>query len=417
MLDNSWGLVMTLDMLSLEEALSQLLSSVTSTEVVSCPLLKACGRFAAEPLSAGIDLPGFDNSAMDGYAVRAADVATASDSSPVRLRLIDRVSAGAASERPLAAGECIRLFTGSILPSGADAVVMQEDVTVLSAEPGIIAVRDPVKPWENVRFRGEDVKRGSMVLSPGDQLKPQSLGLLAAMGNATVSIHRPPKVAVLASGNELYEPGAPLPPGGIYESNRLCLAAAAQECGAEVELFPLVPDSLESTVTALREAFSRAEVVITTGGVSVGELDFLKPAFAALGGTTEFWRVAIKPGKPFVHGHWKGRRWFGLPGNPVSAWVTFLLLVRPVLLAMQGAARTHLPVAWGKLREPLKNPGDRRHFIRVILDDSGEVRSAGRQGSHCQGSLAQANGLVDVAPNGSLTIGTPVKVLCFPVLP
>jgi molybdopterin molybdotransferase len=141
----------------------------------------------------------------------------------------------------------------------------------------------------------------------------------------------------------------------------------------------------------------------------VGELDFLKPAFAALGGTTAFWKVAIKPGKPFVHGRWDGRHWFGLPGNPVSAWVTFLLLVRPVLLAMQGAARTTLPVAWGTLRESLTNPGDRRHFIRVVIADTGEVRSAGRQGS-----LAQANGLVDVAPKSALTAGARVKVLCFP---
>ena len=405
---------MSLCMLSLEEALARLLGSVRRTDVERRPLSEACGRFAAEELTAGMDLPGFDNSAMDGYALRAADVAAASPDSPIRLRLVDRLAAGAASEKPLAQGECIRLFTGSILPSGADAVVMQEDTALLPGEAGIVAVKDAVKPWENIRFRGEDVKRGSVVVSAGERLQPQGIGLLGATGIAEVAVHRLPKVAVLASGNELFEPGRPLPPGGIYESNRLCLASAARECGAQVEVLPLVPDSLEATVAALREAFARADAVVTSGGVSVGELDFLKPAFAALGGTTAFWKIAIKPGKPFVHGLWEGRHWFGLPGNPVSAWVTFLLLVRPALLAMQGASRTHLPISLGTLREPLSNPGDRRHFVRVQLDEAGDVRSAGRQASHCQGSLARANALLEIAPGITMPAGTVVKVLAFP---
>lgn len=404
----------TREMLTLEDALARLLGSVQPLEVEDCSLAACAGRFVAQAVVSKLDLPGFDNSAMDGYAVRAADVPTASPDRPVALTLVGRLPAGEWRSAALSAGECVRVFTGSPLPPGADAVVMQEDVRIDPGTPDRVSVLDPVKPWDNVRFKGEDVKRDSVLLQRGDRIHPTGLGLLAATGVAGVPVHRRPRIAVLASGNELHEPGTSLPAGGIYESNRLSLAAALRESGAEPVLFPRVPDSLEATVAALREGFDRCDVVITSGGVSVGELDYLKPAFQKMGGSMEFWKVALKPGKPFVHGRWVGKHWFGLPGNPVSAWVTFLLLVRPAVLAMQGAADTALFRCGGTLREAIRNSGDRRHFVRVVVDGEGNVVSAGRQGSHCQGSLASANALLDVAPGETLAAGSQVRVWCFP---
>jgi molybdopterin molybdotransferase len=218
-------------------------------------------------------------------------------------------------------------------------------------------------------------------------------------------------VGLLATGSELQEPGQPLAPGRIYESNRLALAALLRHVGAVPRIFPLVADELAATSRALEEACSQCDAVVTTGGVSVGEMDFIKRAFGQVGGELEFWKVAIKPGRPFAFGRCRGKLLFGLPGNPVSALVTFLLLVRPALLRWQGAANLSLPALPGVLAEPLANDGGRRHFMRVKVDSVGRVYSAGIQASHVLSSVAVANGLVDVPPNTTLGAGTAVSVL------
>ena len=397
-------------MLELEEARARIFAAMEPLPKEAVALDAASGRCAAESVCSPLDLPPFDNSAMDGYAVRAADVATASPDSPAALRVVGREAAGEVFAGTVEAGTCVRLFTGSPLPDGADAVVMQEDTRLLAGAPDRIEVLDAVKPWENVRFRGEDVKRRAELVAAGERLTPGRLGLLAATGVREISVRRRPVVGVLATGSELIEAGTIWSPGKIYESNRVMIGALLSRAGAEARVFPLVPDTLEATRAALTNALTECDAVVTSGGVSVGELDFVKAAFEKQGGSMEFWKVSIRPGKPFVFGRRNGKFLFGLPGNPVSALVTFLLLVRPALLRWQGAVEVDLPFQECRLAEPLVNRGDRRHFVRVVVDDDGVASSAGQQSSHMLGSLAAATGLVDVPPGTTLPAGAVVRV-------
>ena len=398
-------------MLELEEALARILASVPAPESEAVALPAAHGRILLDRVSAAADLPSFDNSSVDGYAARAADVAGADPGAPVRLRLIGRIPAGEPVSGELAPGTCVRLFTGSPLPPGADAIVMQEDTRVQPEYSGIVLVLDPVRPWENVRFRGEDVKRGATLIGAGEELTAGRMALLAAAGVDRVNVGRRPVAGLLATGSELREPGEPLAAGQIYESNRTGLAPLIEGSGAIVKVFPIVPDTPEATREALGSALGECDIVLTCGGVSVGELDFVKSAFEQLGGTLQFWNVAMKPGRPFSFGR-SGSKWlFGLPGNPVSALVSFLLLARPALRRWQGAQAVGMPASPGVLAEPLANTGSRRHFIRVTMDAAGNVRSAGLQASHVLSSFALADGLVDVAPRTQLPAGTTVRVL------
>jgi molybdopterin molybdotransferase len=398
-------------MLEFEEALVRVLAAVPAPTSESVSSNDALGRMLVEPIRSPIDLPIFDNSAMDGYAVRATDVALAKPASPVRLRLAGSVIAGQVFPDEITAGTCVRLFTGSPLPHGANAVVMQEDTRVDSNAPGEVLILTQAQPGENVRPHGEDVRRGSLLAEAGNVLSVGRIGLLAAAGLARVHVGRQPVVGLLATGSELTEPGHPLGPGRIYESNRPALAALIGRAGAVPKVFPLVADVLLATSLALAEAFNQCDAVVTSGGVSVGEMDFLKSAFEHIGGSLEFWKVAIKPGRPFVFGRLRGKLLFGLPGNPASALVTFLLLVRPALLRWQGATDVSLPAHPGVLAEPLANHGERRHFIRVKMDPAGTVRSSGIQASHVLSSVAAANGLVDVPADTTLVAGTAVTVL------
>ena len=398
-------------MLELEDALERILSAVQPLGEETVPLNSAVGRVLAGPVASPVDIPLFDNSAMDGYAVRAADVAAACEQNPVSLQVGGRIAAGEMSEGSVDAGTCVRLFTGSPLPRGADAVVMQEDTRTDPVNSDKVRFIDSVRPWENVRLRGEDVKRETVLVQGGGRLTAGHVALLAAAGVKEVRAGRQPIAALLATGSELVEPGQPLRPGAIYESNRLMLSAQARQAGAVARVFPLVPDTLSAAREALHAALADSDVLVTSGGVSVGEFDFVKKAFEQLGGHLDFWRVSIKPGRPFVFGRAEGKFLFGLPGNPVSALVTFLLLARPALLRLQGAADTGLPKSTGRLAETLTNPSDRRHFMRVVVDDSGQVRSTGAQASHILSSLARANGLVDVPPKASLASGTMISVL------
>jgi len=330
---------------------------------------------------------------------------------PVALRLIGKAAAGEVFSGAIEAGTCLRVFTGSPLPDGADAVIMQEDTRPDPTQPDRLWCVGAVKPWENVRLQGEDLKRGAKLVAVGSRLTAGQVALLAAGGIHEIQVARRPRVSLVATGNELVEPGTTVAPGKIYESNRVMLATLLQRAGAIPNIFPLVPDTLEATRAALEQAVAEGDAVVTSGGVSVGDCDFVKAAFEKLGGQLAFWKIGLKPGKPFVFGQAAEKFLFGLPGNPVSALVTFQLLVRPALAAMQGATDLGLPKSAGVLTESLVNPADRRHFMRVSMDGAGRVHSAGRQASHSLSSLANANGLVDVPPGGNLPAGAPVIVL------
>lgn len=395
-------------LLELESARERILASLPAPLSERVPLAEAERRILAARVVSPLALPGFDNASMDGYAVRAADTVAASAGKSTRLKLVGRVTAGKPLDAALAARACCRVCTGSVLPHGADAVVTQEDT---QREGGSVVVRVSVRPGENVRQRGEDVMKGAVLADPGESMTAGRLGLLSAAGQTHVTVGTRPVVGLVVTGTELREPGQTLGPGQVYESIRAMLAILARQAGARVHAFPSVADSLPATCAALRGAFRACDAVITSGGVSVGEADCVKAAFKALGGRLEFWRVAIRPGRPFAFGRWGKKFLYGLPGNPVSAFVTFLLLVRPALLRWQGAADVGLPASHGVLKEALANDGERRHFMRVHVNSAGEVSSAGMQEAHRLRSLAAANGLVDVPPHCSLPVGRSVRVL------
>jgi len=398
-------------MLELEEAQAHILAALAPPTSEIIPLSDGAGRVLAERIQSPLDLPVFDNSAMDGYGVRAKDIASARPESPARLRLAGKVAAGEVFAGDVASGTCVRLFTGSPLPRGADAVVMQEDTRLDPSAAGEVLFLTAASPGENVRLSGEDVKRGALLVEAGKVLTVGRLSLLAAVGLMRVSVGRQPVVCLLASGSELRDAGQILAPGQIYESNRASLAALVRRAGAIPQVLPLVADTLAATRVALTEAFDQCDAVVTLGGVSVGEMDFIKSAFEEIGGQLQFWKVAIRPGRPFVFGRYRKKFLFGLPGNPVSAVVTCLLLVRPALLRWQGATDVSLPAHPGVLLESLANRGELRHFTRVKVDAAGRIRSAGRQASHLLSSMARANGLVDLPAHTTLAAGTVVPVL------
>lgn len=398
-------------MIELETALEEILQAIPAAELERVPLCSSAGRILGADIIAVSHLPPFNNSAVDGYAVRAADVLTASLEKPVRLQLVGRLPAGGSYEGRISTGECLRIFTGGALPQGADAVVMQEDVRTSEDQPNHVWICDSASLGQSVRLRGEDVQCGDVIGSKGTKLTPGRKLLLAASGVSEAIVGRQPVIGLIATGSELCEVGKPLSAGQIYECNRTALETLVQVAGGVSKVYPLVPDSLPATQAALRTAFTECDIVVTSGGVSVGELDFVKLAFESLGGALEFWKIAIRPGKPFAFGRLGKRYLCGLPGNPASAFVTFLLLVRPAILRWQGALETGLRLCPGVLGESLSNPGDRRHFIRVRMREDGRVVSSGLQASHALASLAAATGLLDLAAGARIDAGERVMVL------
>jgi molybdopterin molybdotransferase len=389
-------------MLSLDDALAELLAALQPLSgSEQLPTSRALGRVLAQDVVSVCDVPPADNSAMDGYALRAQD---ASQPLPVT----QRIPAGAVGQ-PLAAGEAARIFTGAQVPPGADAVVMQEQTELID---GQLHVRAPVAPGQHIRRQGEDVRTGSTVLPAGTRLDAIALGLAATAGAAQVTVSRRPRVALFSTGDELVMPGEPLPPGAIYNSNRFLLRGLLEQLGCEVLDLGIVPDQLDATRAALRDAAAKADLILTSGGVSVGEEDHLRPAVQAEGELT-LWALAIKPGKPFAFGR-VGSSWYmGLPGNPVSSLVTFLLLVRPALLKLQGATRLQplsvtLPAGFDWPRSDV-----RREFIRVRVGADGRLERFGNQSSGVLSSAVWADGLADLAPSTPFTAGTPVRFIPF----
>ena len=397
-----------------DTALQRLLGAarpLAETELV--PTGAALGRVLAADVAATIDVPPADNTQMDGYALNSADVAVAG----TVLAVSQRIPAGAVP-RPLQRGTAARIFTGGLMPAGADCVIMQEDC---SAEGDRVAVRIVPKPGNWVRRRGLDVAAGSAVLAAGQRLRPQDLGLAAAVGVATLAVRRRPRVAILFTGDELAMPGEPLRPGAIYNSNRFVIQALLQAAGCEVTDFGTVPDALDATRAALRAAARQHDLIVSTGGMSVGEEDHVKPAVQAEG-ALDLWQIAMKPGKPLAFGSVRrggaeGEAAFiGLPGNPVSSFVTFLMFVRPFLLALQGVrdvAPVSLPVRaafdWPK-------PDRRREYLRVRLDARGEAELFPNQNAAVLTSTVWADGLVDNPPQQAIRRGDLLRYLPFSAL-
>lgn len=367
----------------------------------------ASGCVSAGDIHSKVYLPPLDASATDGYAVRAADLAAV----PRRLRQVGGTSAGDAPGKPLQPGECRRIFTGAPLPPNADAVVMQEDVEIDPNHSGEILFRESVRPWEHVRFCGEDITPGTLIVPRGIRLHAPQLAVLASGGFEEVTIHCQPRVALLANGSELRPPGESLNPGQIHESNRVMVDALVRQVGGISVPLDIVPDDLDCIQAALLNGLETSDLVVTLGGASVGDADLVKAAVEALGGSVDLWKIAIRPGKPFFIGSLHGKLILGLPGNPVSAFVTAILLVLPALRRLQGRTDCD-PVEFPcELAEPMSNPGDRDHYARVVRDSNGLVRSAGPQASHRLGSLALANGLVCVPAGQQWAAGQLVKVI------
>lgn len=397
-------------LLTLEEAISGLLAgvtAVTATETVALPA--ACGRILATPLRAAIAVPGFTNSAMDGYAFASADAVGGTGTLP----LAGRVAAG---EPPgaLAPGCACRIFTGAPLPAGADTVVLQEDCQV---RDGQLILPAHWRPGSHVRQAGEDIACGSEILAAGRRLRPQDIGLVAACGMTAVPVRRRLQVTLMTTGNELRASGSgPLLPGQIYDSNRPMLRALLERLGCVVADAPPLADDCAATRAALRTAAVSADVIVTTGGVSVGDEDYVRAALEAEG-ALRLWRIGIKPGKPLAYGHIGPCHFLGLPGNPVSGFVTFLLLVRPLLAALGGehlSPPVRFPVRAGFTRP---KPDRRREFLRARLDidDDGTLRAHPypQQSSGVLSSTSWADGLIDVAAGTTVAIGDVVRFLPF----
>lgn len=397
---------------SLDDALAALLRQVSAVhEVEEISSFEADGRVLAHDLVSPVSVPGFDNSAMDGYALRSQDCTAPG----VVFDVAQRIAAGQ-SGQSLLAGQAARIFTGAPLPEGADAVVMQEDCSALAN--GQVQIHRVPTGGQWIRRAGEDIRKDSVVLSKGTLLTPVSIGLAASMGFASLPVLRRCTVALFSTGNELVMPGqiAPqdLPPGAIYNSNRFFLRALLLRCGVQVTDLGIVPDDLAATVQALQGAAQNHDLILTSGGVSVGEEDHIKPAVQQLG-ALDLWSISMKPGKPFAYGHIGGTHFIGLPGNPVSSLVTFLLLVQPFLARLQGQMHVtgamHFIAACANFTLPKADK--RREFLRVRQNMDGGLDLHPNQSSGVLTSAVWADGLVDNPAGRTIAKGDMVRYIPF----
>ncbi len=401
---------------NLDSALAELLGfAAVLTDEESVSTFDADGRVLAHDVVSALHVPPQDNSSMDGYAVRCADVSQGQAVLPVT----QRIAAGSCGE-PLAPLSAARIFTGAPIPPGADAVVMQEDCEVFKddgvPEGSKVRIKAVPVPGQWIRRAGEDVTIGSVVLSKGERLTPASLGLAASIGMNLLPVVRRPRVALFSTGDELVMPGDVAPgqmkPGNIYNSNRFFLRALLLRLGCEVSDLGIVPDRLDATVQALQQAAQQHDLILTSGGVSVGEEDHIKPAVQSLG-TLDLWQIAIKPGKPFAYGRVQEVHFIGLPGNPVSSFVTFLLLVRPFLLKLQGVTQVAIKSIAVPAHFTWTRADKRREFLRVRRNAAGGLDLFPNQSSGVLTSAVWGDGVVDNPPGQTIQHGDAVRFIPF----
>lgn len=408
-------------MISVEEARATVLERISRLEPVEVDLLDSLGCVLASDIVSDIDVAPFDNSAMDGYAVRAADTAGASAETPVVLRVVDHIAAGRLSETPVGAGEASRIMTGAPVPTGADAIVMVEDTESLEAggsTGGTVAIRRAAKLGDHIRRAGEDVAVGQTVMAAGEVVNAASIGLMAALGQASVAVYRRPRVAIVSTGDELVGIGERPGPGKIRNSNSYSLAAQVTAAGGVPCVLGIARDN-EADTRALLSRAGEFDVMITTGGVSMGDFDVVKGVLEELG-QLDFWKVAMRPGAPQTYGTIDGTPFFGLPGNPTSTMVGFELFVRPVIRKMRGLTELDRPRVQATLTETVHKKSDRRYFMRGILSrvpsQDGraqyEARLSGRQSSAMLTAMHRATCLISL-PGGltEVTAGTTVECI------
>jgi len=399
-------------MLSVEEALERVLSAFQPFPPERIPIMETLGRVVTEDVFSDMDIPPLANTSMDGYAVQAGDTTGASWENPVRLRIIYDLAAGYTTDLRVTAGCAIRIMTGAPIPPGADAVVQFEDT---EQKHEWVEIFKGVEPGTNVRLAGEDVKKGELILPRGTEIRPQEVGMLAALGRKEAWVYRRPRVAILATGDELIEIDAPWRPGKIRNSNSYSIAAQVIRYGGFPLLLGIARDDIGDLTAKIREGLEKgADLFLTTGGVSMGDFDVVKKVLAAEG-EMGFWRVRMKPGKPLAFGQIKGVPLLGLPGNPVSAMVTFELFARPAILKMQGKTRFQKPIIEAQLNDAIPRKDNRRHYVRVVVERQNSEYKAhltGDQGSGILLSMVRSQGLAIIPEDVTLLpAGTRVPVM------
>ena len=393
-------------MLSVAEALAFMAAAARPvTEVEQVDTMQANGRVLASAQTSSLNVPERDNTQMDGYAVRAQDCASGTASLPVS----QRIAAGHVGQ-PLQPGTAARIFTGALIPDGADAVVMQEQCTLTD---GVVTINHTPQAGEWIRRQGEDICAGGQILEAGRRLRSQEMGLAASVGLASLPVLRKLRVAVFFTGDELAMPGQPLAPGAVYNSNRFTLRGLLENLGCEITDLGIVPDTLEATRSVLRRAAEGNDLIITSGGVSVGEEAHIKPAVEAEG-RLNMWQIAVKPGKPLAFGEVGQAFFVGLPGNPVSSFVTFLLFVRPFILRLQGVSSNLAPRSYRLPAAFERSKADRRNeFLRARVTDEGELALFGNQSSGVLTSTVWGDGLIDCPPGLSIARGDMLRFIPF----
>lgn len=398
-------------MLFLDQAIQMILSRIETTQEETIPLQQCLGHVTSHDILSDVDIPPFDNSSMDGYAVRSGDIKGASDQDPVRLTIVEHIRAGSVPQKRLEPLQASRILTGAQIPEGADAVVIQENTRL---QKGMVEILHEVEKGANIRRAGEDMKAGAVCVPAGKLITAPDMGLLAAVGKDSVYVHMRPKVAVLTTGDELVPPGKPLEPGKIRDANTYSLIGQIIQYGGIPINLGIAKDNADHIQEKLEFGFQCSDMVITSGGVSVGDHDEVQGVFRRMGAELVFWKVKMKPGKPLLFGLYQGKPVFGVPGNPASSMVVFEQVLRPALLKMSGRKNLLLPEIEAELMEDLHSHGDRLTFLRVMLEQKGDrfyAFSAGSQSSGVLSSIASAHGLVSV-PIGQklLTKGQRLKV-------
>jgi molybdopterin molybdotransferase len=405
-------------MLSVEQALEQILEAFHPLESERVNIIEALGRVLAQDIHADVDIPPHSNSSMDGYAVLAADTAGASQDAPARLRVLEDLAAGYVTETEVTSGTAIRIMTGAPIPPGADAVVKVEDAASLKASEGEWAdIFAQAPQGQYIRPAGEDVCQGTLVLPQGTVVRPQEIGMLATLGQRQVPVFRRPRVAILATGDEVVEIDAPLEPGKIRNANSYSNAAQVVKCGGIPVMLGIARDQVQELTDKIRAGLAQGvDLFLTSGGVSVGDFDVVKDVLAAEG-EIGFWRVRMKPGKPLAFGRIGDVPVLGLPGNPVSVMVSFEMFVRPALLKMQGVTNWERPTVEATLMDEVKHKDDRRHFVRVRFEwQEGAYHAylTGGQGSGILSSMVKANGFAILPEEWThAPVGARVQVILF----